>query len=187
MRALIAAASFALSAGVASASPIYMEPMSIQNGSTLDFSTVEVGSSKALSVVFGLGEGGRDESVNWIIGPTFNLISGALDVFSFDAVQCSEVGIGLECYADVVFTPNSLGDLLSKFSISAIINFTEIHGQEDGEVYEYSDEFSVNLRGTGVAAVPLPASAAVYFAALGLLGWVGRRRKENGGTLGQPA
>ena len=62
--------------------------------------------------------------------------------------------------ADVVFAPNAIGDVLSEFEISALINFTEIHGEEAGEIYEYDDAFRASFSGAGIAPVPLPPPAA---------------------------
>jgi hypothetical protein len=127
-----------------------------------------------MSVLFVLGDTSRDESVNFVDGPEFDLVSSSPDVFSFDAVSCYQYGIGLECLADVLFAPNAIGDFLSEFEIGALINFTETHGEEEGEIYEYSDAFWSSFRGTGIAPVPLPAAAAMFLAGLGLLGWLGR-------------
>ena len=170
IRVIAAAASLALIAGAASADTY------IGDGSELDFSTVEVGSSGTMSVYFGLGYLSNDESFISPDRPEFNLISGPPDVFSFDAVSCYQIGIGFDCSGDVVFAPNAIGDFLSEFEIGATMIFEEIHGAEAGEIYEYRDSFRTSLRGTGIAPVPLPPAAAGYLAALGLLGWVGRGR-----------
>ena len=171
IKVLAAAAALALIAGAARAETY------IGNGSVLDFPAVAVGSSDRMSVYFGLGETGRDESFISPDRPEFKLISGSPDVFSFDAVLCSQIGIGFDCSGDVVFAPNAIGDFLSEFEIGATMIFEEIHGAEEGEIYEYSDSFRMSLRGTGIAPVPLPPAAAGYLAALGLLGWVGSRRR----------
>ena len=170
-RVIAVAASLAWIAGAASADTY------IGNGSELDFSSVEVGLSNSMSVYFGLGETSRDESFISPDTPEFNLISGSPGVFFFDAVSCSQIGIGFDCSGDVVFAPNAIGDFLSEFEIGATMIFEEIHGAEEGEIYEYSDSFRTSFRGTGVAPVPLPPAAAGYLAALGLLGWVGSRRR----------
>ena len=170
IRVIAAAASLALIAGAASAETY------IGDGSELDFSTVEVGSSGTISVYFGLGDLSRDENFISPAEPEFKLISGPPDVFSFDAVSCYQIGIGFDCSGDVAFAPNAIGDFLSEFEIGATMIFEETHGAEAGEIYEYSDSFRTSLRGTGIAPVPLPPAAAGYLAALGLLGWVGRGR-----------
>ena len=172
MRVFAAAASFALMAG-ASGAEAY-----IGDGDELDFSVVAIGSSSTMSVFFGLGDTGRGESFISGDDPRFDLISGSPDVFSFDAVSCEQIGIGIDCRANVVFAPISIGDFLSEFEVSGTFEFEEIHGEDDGEVFVYDNSFRTSFRGTGIAAVPLPPAAAGYLAALGLLGWVGRRRGE---------
>ncbi len=167
---LAAAAALALIAGAAGAETY------LGDGSEIGFPAVAVGSSSTMSVYFGLGETGQDENFLDGDGPRFDLISGSPDVFSFDAVLCSQIGIGFDCMADVIFAPNATGDFLSEFKISAIFEYEETHGEEAGEIYEYDDSFRASFRGTGIAAVPLPPAAAGYLAALGLLGWVGRGR-----------
>jgi hypothetical protein len=169
-RVTAVATAFALIAGAASAETY------IGDGSEVDFPAVAVGSSDTVSVFFGLGDTSRDENFISGYGPEFDLISGSPGAFSFDAVSCEQIGIGFDCMADVVFAPNAIGDFLSEFEISGIFEFEEIHGEEAGEVFVYSDAFRASFSGTGIAPVPLPPAAAGYLAALGLLGWAGRGR-----------
>ena len=101
-------------------------------------------------------------------------------------IRDGTVSLWLDCYADAVFKPKSRKDFVSTYEISALINYTEIHGPEDF-VDEFTDSFRVTLLGTGtraknisetsVSPVPLPASAWGLFTAMGLLGWFARRRK----------
>ena len=60
-----------------------------------------------------------------------------------------------------VFKPKSRKDYLATYELSALINFEEIHDQEQRNVNEFSDAFRVSLSSTGtaIAAVPLSSSA----------------------------
>jgi hypothetical protein len=183
IRMLAAAAILATTACAASATTLALEDLppeqSIGQGSVLDFSSVAIGSSQVIPVLFGLGDTGRDESFNFFVGPEFDLISGSGSTFFLESVSCEQFGIGIECLANAVFRPTSLGDFLATYEFSALLNYTETHGEEAGEVFEEFDSFQVSFRGTGVAAVPLPPTAAASLAALGMLGWIGRRRRRS--------
>lgn len=176
-RAILAAASLAMISSAASAATL-----NIDDGSIIDFSSVPVKSTSRINVEFSLGPTDMDENVNFTIGPIFERLSGPKKTFFFDSVECDQIGIGLICSADAVFNPKSRKDFFAEFEISYLVNFEEIHDQEQPNVNEYSESFRVSLVGTGtaIAAVPLPASAWGLFSALGLLGWVARRRKAGG-------
>ena len=173
-KANFAAVFFGLFTSAASASTMY-----INNGSVIDFSNAAVGSTSRINVEFSLGVTWMDESLNFIIGPTFQRVSGQKKPLSFDSVDCYEIGSGLICNADAVFKPKTRKDYSSTYDISALINFEEIHDEEQPNVNEFTDSFRVNLRGSGVdiSAVPLPAAAWSLIAALSMLAWFGRRRR----------
>lgn len=176
-KAIVAAAFFAMIASAASASTLYLN-----DGLVIDFSTATVGSTNRVNFEFSLGETGRDENLNFIIGPTITRISGPKKTLFIDSVMCEELGIGLVCFADAVFRPKSRKDFFATYDVSAIINFEEIHDQEQPNVNEFSDSFRVNLLGTGIgiAAVPLPSAAWGLLSALGLLGWFAGKRRGFG-------
>jgi len=167
---LTAAATLATAASTASATTLALEDVLpevfISQGSVLDFSNVPIGSSSIIPVFFGLGDTGRDESFNFAVGPNFELISGSENTFFLESVSCQQIGIGLDCIANGVFRPTALGDFSATYELSALLNYTETHGEEAGEVFEEFDPFQVSFRGTGVAPVPLPPAAAASLAAV---------------------
>lgn len=141
----------------------------VDDGDHIRFSDVMVGSTEAQPVEFSLGYLGRDEAFDTFVGPNFSILSGSGSVFSMSNTVCEQIGIGIVCLSDLLFSPDAVGSFSAMGQISASLSFVEIHGAEAGEYYTYSDRFRFSLSGAGLAAVPLPSSFSLAFVAIGLL------------------